>query len=211
MTLKGNGKPYRLNTWTGEIEALNDFTRHDGGVDVKINLVGNDSTIIALTNENIATVKAPARIKFNAPIALNEWTLTIESWTKGSNPSDMNKSNINVGTLKELKSWNQIQGLENVSGIGTYKTNFILNDKGAVLELGGAKDTFELKVNGSIVKLDPISGKVDISKYVHNGNNNIEITVASTLLNAVLKENTTDQRDVDSYGLFESVRVIPYN
>ena len=213
VNLKGKGNPYKLNAWTGEIEPLSDFARHDGSIDVKINLVGNDSTIIALTDENIATIPATAKKNFTTPINLNNWELTIESWTKGNNPSDMHKEIINVGTLNELKTWNQIDNLKNVSGIGTYKTSFNLDsgNQGAMLELSGAKDTFELKVNSSVVKLDPIDGKVDISNYIHKGLNNIEIIVASTLLNAVLKENTTDQRDVDNYGLFGTVVVRPYN
>lgn len=210
--LRGEGKPYRLNAWTGEIEPLA-YTKTADGVAVKINLVGNDSALVALTDENIATIQ-PVKKNFDMPeITLTNWDLTIESWTKGDTPATSNKKIIRIGKIPALKAWKEIKNLENVSGVGIYRTDFNLGrgDLGAVLELGGAKDTFELKINGEIVPLDPIEGKVDISQYIRRGNNTVEISVASTLLNAVLKENTNDLRDTDNYGLFGAVIVRPYS
>ena len=42
---------------------------------------------------------------------------------------DTNKEKIDVGQLDKLVTWNQIEGLENVSGIGEYTAVFKTNDE----------------------------------------------------------------------------------
>ena len=58
--------------------------------------------------------------------------------------------------------------------------------------------------------MNPIEGRVDISKFAKAGQNNLEIKVASTLLNALLKENPDDKREIDDYGLFGNAFIFPY-
>lgn len=210
ISLTGAGTPYKLNAWTGEVTKIKNFTRNGDKVEVPIQLAGNDSIIIALTDEKISDVEEVEK-NFAAPIQLNDWNLQIESWTKGNNPTSMKKEIINVGKLEKLVAWNQIKNLQKVSGIGTYTTAFNLEKNfGAELQLQGAKDTIQVKVNGQIVALDPIEGRVDISKFAVEGKNNLEIKVASTLLNALLKENTDDKREIDNYGLFGNIFIKPY-
>ena len=210
ISLTGKGTPYKLNAWTGEVTQIKNFVRNGDKVEVDLKLVGNDSTIIALTEEKISDAVEVAK-NFEPPIHLNNWNLQIESWTKGNNPADMKKEIIDVGKVTNLIAWNKVEKLKNVSGIGTYTTTFNLEEnQGAELQLGGAKDTIQVKVNGKIVALDPIEGRVDISKFAKAGQNNLEIKVASTLLNALLKENPDDKREIDDYGLFGNAFIFPY-
>lgn len=210
ITLTGAGNPYKLNAWTGEITQIKNFTRNGDKVELNLNLVGNDSTIIALTEEKISDVEEVEKV-FDAPIHLNNWNLQIESWTKGNTPADMKKEIINVGKVTNLIAWNKVENLQNVSGIGTYTTTFNLPEKiNAELQLQGAKDTIEVQVNGKIVALDPIDGRVDISRFLQAGQNILQIKVASTLLNALLKENPDDKREIDDYGLFGNIFLVPY-
>lgn len=48
---------------------------------------------------------------------LNNWHFDVEGWTPGATPTEMNKTNISK-ELNSLKPWSQINGLENLSGIG---------------------------------------------------------------------------------------------
>lgn len=54
--------------------------------------------------------------------------------------------------VEGLRPWSQIKGLENVSGIGSYKTSFIIASyqteyMGAYLDLGMLSDTFMVNIN----------------------------------------------------------------
>ncbi|MFD7812874.1 glycosyl hydrolase [Streptomyces sp. NPDC059785] len=49
VTLQGHGTPYQLNTWTGEITPIAEYTAHQDSVTVHVSLTGDDSTVIALS------------------------------------------------------------------------------------------------------------------------------------------------------------------
>ena len=146
---------------------------------------------------------------------LTGWNLTVESWSKGDTPTDTKKETIEVGTLDSLIPWTQIEGMEKVSGIGTYTINFTLDRGwedgfGAVLNLGDVVDTYRLTVNGTALQANQINTSVDIGKYLLAGENTIEVEVASTLLNAVLAANEKDTRKPDEYGIVNDVTLTPY-
>ena len=84
------------------------------------------------------------------------WTLDLEDW-KPADPADPTE----LATVKETRvtefaaaqSWSKVSGLEDVSGIGRYRTVVDLGVDwtevdGAVLELGEVNDTFRVRVNG---------------------------------------------------------------
>ncbi|MFK0171030.1 glycosyl hydrolase [Streptomyces sp. NPDC090306] len=50
VTLQGRGTPYRLNTWTGEIAPIAEYTAHKDSVTVHVSLSGDDTTVIALSS-----------------------------------------------------------------------------------------------------------------------------------------------------------------
>ena len=52
VTLTGDGIPYMLDAWTGEITPIADYTVNgDGTITTHINLSGGESTWIAITND----------------------------------------------------------------------------------------------------------------------------------------------------------------
>ena len=182
----------------------------------------NNISIPNIRLPQIAFREAPAAKTFGNPISLDGWALKVESWTKGAVPTESLKTEIDVGELDSLKTWDQIPGLEDVSGVGVYTTEFewsASNGDGAYLDMGRIKDAFGLKVNGETVTVNQLDPCADISAYLKDGSNTVEITVATSLLNALLAENrdvlnddgrVLDDRDRSSYGLFGEVSLIPY-
>ena len=91
--------------------------------------------------------------------------------------------------LATLQSWSKVAGLEDVSGIGRYRTTIDLGadwtgDDGAYLELGEVNDTFRVRVNGELLPpCDPMDAVVDLGHALVPGVNQIEVEVASTLIN----------------------------
>ncbi len=54
VTLTGDGIPYMLDAWTGEITPIADYTVNgDGTITTHINLSGGESTWIAITNDTL--------------------------------------------------------------------------------------------------------------------------------------------------------------
>lgn len=126
-----------------------------------------------------------------------------------------------MGALDTLDTWNELEGLENASGVGTYTTTFELADgysegQRVYIHLGHVKDAYGLTINGSQVAIDQASGTAEITDYVHEGENEVEIRVATSMLNAILKSNegilnddgrVLDDRAPSAYGLTDTVVV----
>jgi hypothetical protein len=72
-------------------------------------------------------------------IDLGPWVLTLQSWEPSPNNSDSRPviRTIELGPQDELKPWSDSPGMQNVSGVGIYKTSFSLHpvfpEKTAVL------------------------------------------------------------------------------
>lgn len=219
VTLKGDGVPYLADAWTGQITAIDDYTVNDGSVTVHVDLAANDSQIIIISDEEFAKKEDKQTAAISHDITVQNWDLTVESWTKGETVLDTQKTDIHVGELDELVSWKDLEGLENVSGIGTYTATFETPDdykKGqkAYLHTGKIKDAFGVVINDKTIVVNQVSGIVDISDYLKKGQNEMKIIVATSLLNALLEENKNilnedgrvlDDRENSSYGLVENV------
>jgi hypothetical protein len=155
------------------------------------------------------------------PLAPTDWSLELEDW-QPADPADPE----NLGTTKEIRraelgaaqAWSKVPGLEDVSGVGRYRTVVDLGDDwteddGALLELGEVNDTFRVRVNGEeLPPCDPLKATVDLGHRLRPGRNEIEVEVASTLLNRL--RTVTPQvyggAARQSYGLAGPVRLVPY-
>lgn len=63
ITLQGDGRPYLLDAWTGEITPIAEYHRGPGSVTLDVTVGRNDSTIIALAEDGFAgTVPAPVSV-----------------------------------------------------------------------------------------------------------------------------------------------------
>ncbi|MGI5227568.1 glycosyl hydrolase [Actinoallomurus sp. CA-142502] len=214
LTLTGDGVPYKLDTWTGQITPITNYTSGHGTVTVPIQLNGNDAEVIAVTPRHDATFRgAPARPDTASassgtpkPAALGDWSLSVDAWGPGKSdlPGDTAHTELGPVTLKagsdgKLPAWSAITpangysaDLKDVSGRGTYTAHVTLGDEwtgvsGANLDLGTPVDTVTVNVNGhDLPPLDQADLRhVEVGRYLHAGDNTITVRVASTLLNAV--------------------------
>lgn len=221
VTLQGTGTPYVLDAWTGKTRVAEGWKATDGGVAVDVTIAPNDSTIIVLCEEElVAATEAIEPMK--GSVEVGDWNLTVESWTPGATVLDIEKTPVEVGALDELKPWNELGAkLEHVSGVGTYTATFTMPEsfeagQAAWLHMGHVKDAFGVKVNGQGVLVDQASGDANITELLKPGENQIEVTVASSLLNAILENNkdflnddgrVLDDRTPSGYGLTEQVTI----
>lgn len=190
-----------------------DEVRYDGGA-----LVVRDATAgrYATTLSDGRTVSATIAA-VPAPIALTSWTLEVEDWQPGATAYETIRPRRAV-PLAALAAWPAIAGLEDVSGIGRYRTEIVLDrawkrDVGAKLDLGEVFDTFRVKVNGRLLPpLAQVDTVVDLGDRLRPGRNTIEVEVATTLNNRLRVTDPTvfggSRRQ--SYGLIGPVSVLPY-
>lgn len=186
----------------------------DGRVVVRADAQGNYSTALS----DGRTVSTPVgQVVPSVDLSTATWRLDVEDWkpandyatTFGPAATETDKSVVSV-EIDALKPWREIPGLENASGIGTYSTSFDLpkwgKTDGAYLDLGRVFDTYTLTVNGEPVPVDQLDTRVDVTEYLVQGENAIEVRVASTLINRLRSlDSAAAARTAYNYGLLGPV------
>lgn len=220
ITLKGTGTPYLLNAWNGSVTPVEDFEAAENGVTIPVHIEANDSIIVVLSDEKLAEAE-DTKTAMTGQVEIKDFDLTIESWTEGKTVLDTKKTTIEEGTISSLETWDKLdESLKDVSGVGTYTATFDSGEfkegEAAYLHLGQVKDAYGVKINGKDIIVDQVSGNADISDVLKEGENEIEITVATSMLNAILKNNSNilnedgrvlDDRSPASYGLFNPITI----
>ncbi|KAL0565735.1 hypothetical protein V5O48_016289 [Marasmius crinis-equi] len=159
---------------------------------------------------------------------LTGWQLNITAWTP---PEDLTQvesvlvPHPPINLTQGLVPWDQLDGHQNTSGVGTYVTTFEWaqgadSSVGVQLDLGSVVHTLKAWVNGAeLPTADPTRPVVDITKFVKEGTNTIRVDAASTLLNAIkaapvesLGQFLTGRplQPPAHYGLVTPVCLIPY-
>jgi hypothetical protein len=110
--------------------------------------------------------------------------------------------------------WSQVGALKYYSGGMIYRKGITLDDalsaKRVMLDLGSVVATCEIKVNGKAagVRMSP-PYSVDITKYLHDGENEVEVLVYSTLANHY-QTQPTPYRGEPTAGILGPVRIEIY-
>jgi hypothetical protein len=166
----------------------------------------------------VAKVRVP---RVREPVVPAAWTLELADW-RPADPTDPTNlattKDVQHAELPTLQPWSKVPGLEDVSGVGRYRTVVDLGadwteDDGALLELGEVNDTFLVRVNGEeLPPCDPLDPVVDLGRRLVPGRNEIEVEVASTLLNRlrVVTPAVYGVATRQVYGLVGPVRLVPY-
>lgn len=148
VTLCGQGVPYLYDLWSGAVTAL-EYEPAAQGVTVTLSLASLDTAAIILTEEELATPQNAATTSGETAqvLSLNEadWTLDVVSYT--ADPDAPNRrtglrTELDTIALSALVPWRAIEGLETVSGVGTYTVCFKLDAAQAAMEAGLQLDTY---------------------------------------------------------------------
>ncbi|WP_285577689.1 glycosyl hydrolase [Actinoallomurus iriomotensis] len=164
----------------------------------------SDGRQVVTDVRDVPTAQSPTR-----------WQLSVASWHQGSSPQQTQITQLpeqQVTAASDtglLPAWSTLPGMQSVSGVGTYRTTFDVDLReraGAYLDLGQVTTTYRVAVNGrSLPPADQLAGaRIDIGPYLRSGRNEVVVTVASMLGNAIAGKT------VNSYGLVGPVRLIPY-
>ena len=228
--LQGEGKPYRMDAWTGKITPIENFVATKEGVTFRLDIAPDDAAIVAISTSTLGVVpttpKGGTAGSLPAPINLTQskWHLSVEDWqpandyaTTGVKATETRKE-IKQLNIEGVKPWPQIPSLKDVSGIGTSTASVNLPSDwkigtGARLTLGEVFDSFKLSVNGNDVPVNQISATVEVGPYLHAGVNTLSVRVATTLNNRLssLDAAVAKRGLIQDYGLIGPVVLAPHN
>jgi len=241
VTLRGTGRPYDLDPWTGAISGIDDYVDNgDGTLSIPIVLkdnevmligIGRDASVFEQGGYALKTEDRPKEVI--SSVSLDDgWTLGVESWEPGApalldrndpgyNPCDIKKVDKGEFKLDKLVTWSQIPELEEISGIGTYTKTFTLapDFDRALLSVGKCYDNIlEVSANGEkLPPIDQATHELDLGNFVKAGENTITIKTGTTLAAAVRKAggNVSDNDQYVSYptayGLLGGIEILLYS
>lgn len=242
IRIAATGVPYLYDSWTGEVKPIRDYQQTTDSITIPLRLAGKQSVVIGVHHTNDSETMSPSTDSASTHSAvyldnpsqildLTNWTLVLESWTQPANHSEISNGAVKHNTTYHIPSlvpWQGIldKNLSNVSGRGFYTTTFdwSLDDSTsctAVIDLGAIFHTARVFINGQpLPTLDVAWARADVSNYLRQGSNVVEVVVSTPLFNALLPiwgdliTSGTSARDVSAipadYGLLESVQVIIY-
>lgn len=213
---------------TDASEEILSITAAEKKVSVKAGTSSSDSLSVK-TSDGKAHIVAKSSAK---PFSPSSWTLTVEHWDAPADLYDYPRSAVksnSTHSLTALKSWLTIPGLETTSGRGHYKTTFTWppagdsKADGALLDLGRTFHSMKAYVNGKkLPPLDCSAAVADIGPFLREGENVLEVTVGTTLINVLrpiwrdLRFSATHPSEsvpvhpAQHYGLTGPVVLTPY-
>jgi hypothetical protein len=196
-------QPELWNPVTGEMRALPAYEQRDGVTAVPLQMEGNESMFIVFRKEG-----KPETFDLAANFPQSEEIADIsDSWTVKFNSDDVFRGPAGLVKFNKLENWakNTDEHIRYYSGTAVYTKTFnipaVRAGKKMYLDLGLVKDMAKVKINGEYAGgawTPPY--RVDITPYVKEGSNSVEIEVVNTWANRLIGDQflPKEKRKVDS-------------
>lgn len=204
LTLNGKGIAYLFNCWNGDIQELKQITNENGRIKLQLTFAPSEAlTLVIGELEGDFTCALHEDMNWKE-MRLEEWELSVKSYSAGEHPNQTEYQKLSCGRVR-LEAWSQIKGLEDISGIGSYTSKFVLegNVERCVILLEDAMDTVKVIVNGKTFIPNQITKETEITEGICDGENEILVEVATTLNNVLFARG--DKKVRQDYGLIGPV------
>ncbi|KAL4745047.1 hypothetical protein BDW72DRAFT_211802 [Aspergillus terricola var. indicus] len=219
--LEGEGYPLRLNLWTGEVSPIAAWLNADGHTAVNLTIGEDAAEVVYLGRQNPYGIRNLERhiVSIDAEaVADDSDNLFVRATKNGTYTAQLSTGETVAATFASIppavtpELWTLT--VEDC-GVGVYQTVVNLTaqqnqgELGVYMNPGKVGGTWDVKVNGQVVPgVDWFrSAPLDITPYICSGENDIEITVATTLWNK-LRETWPDlygSLEPQEIGLLEPV------
>ena len=185
LTLPEVGGVTRWNAMNGTVAPVS--ARVAGqGTDVPLSLAAGESALLMLDPQTQA-VTVPA----SASVA--SMTLPMDGWRLQATGHVQRKPYSQDFASISLKDWQQVPELARFAGTGTYRrtinvdAGWLTKGTSVMLDLGEVHDVATVTVNGqSLPTLFSAPFRVDVTKLVRAGKNDISVAVANVPQNAMI-------------------------
>ena len=240
LSVDGSYIPYRIDAWSGRVTRVSsEFA--DGRTVFPAALAAGDVALFCLEplGADISVPPVP-RITEKPPFSIQNWTLSVESWTPSDEILCRTETLLGVTTkeyayrtdvqkidasLETLTTWDNIPEVGGqVCGKGHYRASFVWDgtSDGAYLDLGQLVQSVHVKINGH--DADPVNlirPRIDISDLLINGENTVELFYRSNLNNLQIARGKVKEgilvnnfpgylTKYESYGPASAV-IVPYD
>lgn len=171
------------------------YTSSDG---LALHIVSGQPGTVKLSNgKTYTTSSTDLSAPPPPPFKLTNWTLTAEHWEAPSNFSDASILAQKHNTThhlpsSSLRSWIDIPGLHNVSGVGYYTATFTWSSSsnttktGAYITLPPTTHGLTLTINNhNLPPLDFANPHADITPYLVSGTNRVDVVVPTVMWNYI--------------------------
>ena len=198
VSLKGTGQVCICNPWNGKLLPI-DFKDNQGRMEGGVSIEEDELIILGMFHDKkIGEAQSGEKITADQ-IAVTFHTLELQEFLptkedeKSFLRSDFSQEK-KIYKIKELVPWKELDtALETFAGKGTYRGSILLEKKKSsyeyILCLGDVSDTFQVFVNGRKTEFpDQVLKEVDITEYLIEGNNELEVVVVSNLFNRLLHD-----------------------
>jgi len=190
IEIAANGSPEIWDPWTGDAAPLRDFARHGRSIGLHVTIPPYGSKLIVFDGSEHTPIAARPSVPKLAkgPVRIDGGGWSFRGVGFGVDGGRV----AHEIELPRLIDWSQHSQLRDFSGTGIYRTNFRVDadwlgsGHRIVLSLGEVRDVAEVKVNdqvGPTLLIRPY--EVDITPWVRPGDNALDITVTSTLVNVM--------------------------
>ncbi|HWU71936.1 MAG TPA: glycosyl hydrolase [Sphingomonas sp.] len=185
LRLPARGGVTRWDAMTGAIAPVT--ARPEAGNTTIPLLLGPGETALLVLDPATRPVVIPARRSIGHIDLSNGWSLAVEGHAPRTTPLER------MFGVTPLGDWRNIAGLGSFAGIGTYRRSFDMPADWAVrgtrvvLDLGTVHDMATVTINGkSLIPTITAPFRVDLTRLLHTGRNEIAIAVATTPQNAMI-------------------------
>lgn len=212
VSVDGIFRPYLLDTWSGEVKEAPNYRVAAGRTEIDIHIAPGETLLYALKRDSRPEDGFEKKTEMTETvIPLTGWKLTVDSFEPGEKllRTEINAATgistteitydtkhvlYDAGILKELLPWKNLEKIgETVSGIGTYTIRFSLEDSNLGDAPGNTKVFFRAEsfsggtvavfLNGEQVPVNMDRRTADLTDFLREGENELEVRVTSSLRN----------------------------
>jgi hypothetical protein len=175
--------PWFWNPQTGEMRPVDEYRMENGQTVIRMDFAPEESVFVVFTNEKAVTNKKLSAPKPKEIPVDGDWNVTFAPEWGG----------LGRTVFKELKSWTESddERIKYYSGTAVYTKKITIQEKyvkgKAILDLGNLQDMAAVKLNGhrfTLLWTPPY--KLDVTKYLINGENTLEIEVVNLWPNRLI-------------------------
>jgi len=190
-------EPELWDPLTGTIRNLKAYNMENGKTSIPLKMQPLESAFIVFRNPSDKSSTGSVEVNFPAPEPLPEinspWTVIFDTNMRGL---------VHPVIMETLEDWTQSKddSIKYYAGTAIYKNNIRFNDiskdKTYYLDLGKVMVTAKVTVNGKYAGgAWTYPWRVDISDYIKEGENAIEISVVNNWINRLVGDAFLDEKD----------------
>lgn len=145
-------------------------------------------------------------------LAGQPWQLELEKWEMIAPDVLETKKTVIGHKLAALAPWTAVDGLECCSGVGRYKTTLAVKEAvPSLIYIPNITGSLLVTINGRKITGNPLTGYFGIDKEILQAENELEITIGSTLSNYLNNCPLTDfysKFEPQTYGITDDVQLL---